>query len=58
MEKNIPQKNPTDTGAPEKVKEEKIEKEFDADDETHKTKPDLIQKQSHRIEVDDEVKKG
>jgi hypothetical protein len=42
----------------EKVKEEKIEKEIDADSEVHKTSPDLIQKEDHHLAVDDEVKNG
>lgn len=40
------------------TKEEKTEKEFDADNEAHKTSPDLIQKEDHHLPVDDEVKKG
>ncbi len=40
-----------------KIKE-KTEKELDADNEMHKTKPDLIQKEDHHLPVDDEVKKG
>jgi len=40
-----------------KIKE-KTEKELDPDDEMHKTKPNLIQKEDHHLPVDDEVKKG
>lgn len=41
-----------------KVAEEKIEKEQDADTEVHKDGSDLIKKEDHHLEVDDEVKKG
>jgi hypothetical protein len=34
------------------------EKEIDADEEVHKTSPDLIQKEDHHLPVDDEVKNG
>lgn len=34
------------------------EKEFDADEEVHKTSPDLIQKEDHHLPIDDEVKNG
>ena len=34
------------------------EKEFDADEQVHKTSPDLIQKEDHHLPVDDEVKNG
>ncbi len=43
---------------PEKVSEEKIEKELDADTEVHKEDSDLIKKEDHHLEVDDEVKEG
>lgn len=41
-----------------KVPEVNPEKEFDADEEVHKTSPDLIQKEDHHLPVDDEVKNG
>ncbi len=41
-----------------KVAEVNPEKEFDADEEVHKTSPDLIQKEDHHLPVDDEVKEG
>lgn len=37
---------------------EKAEKELDADNEVHKTSPDLIQKEDHHLPIDDEVKNG
>jgi len=43
---------------PEKVSEEKIEKELDPDTEIHDGGSDFIKKEDHRLEVDDEVKKG
>lgn len=41
-----------------KTSEERSEKEIDPDTEVHKDGSDLIRKESHRISVDDEVKKG
>lgn len=38
--------------------EETAEREMDVDSRIHETSPDLIQKEEHRLEVDDEVKKG
>ena len=55
--KNEVLKDPKTVDKENKIKE-KTEKEFDADDEMHKTKPDLIQKEDHHLAVDDEVKKG
>jgi hypothetical protein len=50
---------------PEKTEEQKNkttdvlpEKEIDADEEVHKTSPDLIQKEDHHLPIDDEVKNG
>ncbi len=43
---------------PEKVTEEKTEKELDPDTEVHKQGSDFIKKEDHHLEVDDEVKKG
>ena len=42
----------------EKTETHLPEKEFDADNEVHKTSPDLIQKEDHHLPVDDEIKKG
>lgn len=42
----------------DKTTEIKPEKEFDADEEIHKTSPDLIQKEDHHLPVDDEIKNG
>lgn len=42
----------------EKIPEVNPETEFDADEEVHKTSPDLIQKEDHHLPVDDEVKNG
>lgn len=47
-----------DTSHVKHVNEEPAEKEVDVDSKIHETSPDLIQKESHRLPVDDEVKKG
>ncbi|MES2330360.1 MAG: hypothetical protein V4539_12205 [Bacteroidota bacterium] len=57
MEKKIPIPNKEEE-LKNKPAEEKIEKEFDADEEVHKTSPDLIRKEDHHLPVDDEVKEG
>jgi hypothetical protein len=57
MEKKpqIPEKKDTSTS---EVNEEPLEKEIDIDSKIHETSPNLIQKEDHHIEIDDEVKEG
>ncbi len=47
-----------DTSHVKHVNEEPREKEIDADSKIHETSPDLIQKETHHLPVDDEHKKG
>ncbi|MDB5209407.1 MAG: hypothetical protein JWQ30_234 [Sediminibacterium sp.] len=58
MEKKNPAEKAKNEEEKNKLNEVKPEKEFDADEEVHKTSPDLIQKEDHHLPVDDEVKEG
>jgi hypothetical protein len=58
MQKNKEIPKDPKTATKGKATKEKPEKEFDADNEVHKTSPDLIQKEDHHLPVDDEVKNG
>jgi hypothetical protein len=58
MEKDPKKQEDTQEEKKGKVAEVKIERELDADNEVHKTAPDLIQKETHHLPVDDEFKKG
>lgn len=62
MEKKPQTPAPTDTtkdiSHAKHVDEKPLEKEIDPDNKVHETSPDLIVKESHHLDVDDEHKKG